>query len=145
YLHRHFTHPNDVSWSHNTRIDFRSKKSRGWRTFLVVPELDHELTVWTDRRPLFEQLTQLDNTLADIYKHLDASSKSKPQIHSVLQQVKCISHEMDQEYGVLGSLFRAGSRTTFFACQVERYFFQRFRTLRSGNHQEKGVDTCGLK
>lgn len=30
------------------------------------------------------------------------------------------SHEMDQEYGVLGSLFRAGSRTTFFASQVER-------------------------
>ncbi|XGW32840.1 hypothetical protein V3C99_017395 [Haemonchus contortus] len=99
----------------------RSKKSRGWRTFLVVPELDHELTVWTDRRPLFEKLTQLDNALADIYKHLDATSKSKPEIQGVLQQVKSISHEMDQEYGVLGSLFRAGSRTTFFACQVERY------------------------
>lgn len=28
---------------------------------------------------------------------------------------------MDQEYGVLGSLFRSGSRTTFFASQVERY------------------------
>ncbi|VDO31020.1 unnamed protein product [Haemonchus placei] len=93
----------------------RSKKSRGWRTFLVVPELDHELTVWTDRRPLFEKLTQLDNALADIYKHLDATSKSKPEIQG------SISHEMDQEYGVLGSLFRAGSRTTFFACQVERY------------------------
>lgn len=67
---------------------FRSKKSRGWRTFLVIPELDHELTVWTDRRPLFEQLNQLDNTLADIYKHLDATSRNKPQIHTVLQQVK---------------------------------------------------------
>lgn len=54
----------------------------------MIPELDHELTVWTDRRPLFEKLTQLDNTLADIYKHLDATSKSKPQIHSVLQQIK---------------------------------------------------------
>ncbi|EYC32967.1 hypothetical protein Y032_0002g536 [Ancylostoma ceylanicum] len=99
----------------------RSKKSRGWRTFLVVPELDHELTVWTDRKPLFEQLNQLDNTLADIYKHLDATSRNKPQIHTVLQQVKSLAHEMDQEYGVLGSLFRAGSRTTFFASQVERY------------------------
>ena len=28
---------------------------------------------------------------------------------------------MDHEYGVLGSLFRSGSRTTFFASQVERY------------------------
>lgn len=28
---------------------------------------------------------------------------------------------MNEEYGVLGSLFRSGSRTTFFASQVERY------------------------
>lgn len=28
---------------------------------------------------------------------------------------------MDQEYSVIGSLFRSGSRTTFFASQVERY------------------------
>uniref|UniRef100_A0A1I7SRY0 Uncharacterized protein n=2 Tax=Bursaphelenchus xylophilus TaxID=6326 RepID=A0A1I7SRY0_BURXY len=28
---------------------------------------------------------------------------------------------MDQAYGVLGPLFRSGSRTTFFATQVERY------------------------
>lgn len=28
---------------------------------------------------------------------------------------------MDEEYGVIGSLFRSGSRTTFFASQVERY------------------------
>ncbi|XP_033121168.1 cytosolic purine 5'-nucleotidase-like, partial [Anneissia japonica] len=28
----------------------RSKKERGWRTFLVVPELSQELHVWTDKR-----------------------------------------------------------------------------------------------
>jgi 5'-nucleotidase len=28
---------------------------------------------------------------------------------------------MDQEYGVIGSLFRSGGRTTFFATQVERF------------------------
>ena len=28
---------------------------------------------------------------------------------------------MDHEYGIFGSLFRSGSRTTFFANQVERY------------------------
>jgi 5'-nucleotidase len=28
---------------------------------------------------------------------------------------------MDQEYGVIGSLFRSGPRPTFFATQVERY------------------------
>lgn len=37
---------------------------------------------------------------------------------SFLQKV---THEMDQAYGCLGSLFRSGTRTTFFATQVERY------------------------
>uniref|UniRef100_A0A915PMU4 5'-nucleotidase n=1 Tax=Setaria digitata TaxID=48799 RepID=A0A915PMU4_9BILA len=94
----------------------RSKKARGWRTFLVVPELAHELTVWTERRPLFEKLTLLDSELADVYKNLDSNSKEKPSITHIL-----LKHEMDNEYGMLGSVFRSGSRTTFFASQVERY------------------------
>ncbi|EYC32971.1 hypothetical protein Y032_0002g536 [Ancylostoma ceylanicum] len=40
---------------------------------------------------------------------------------SLSVELQSLAHEMDQEYGVLGSLFRAGSRTTFFASQVERY------------------------
>ena len=99
----------------------RSKKTRGWRTFLVVPELNHELNVWTDRRPLFEKLQQLDALMASLYKNLDVNAKDKPEIANVLASVRSVSAEMDQEYGVLGSLFRSGPRTTFFASQVERY------------------------
>lgn len=33
---------------------------------------------------------------------------------------KCI-HEMDMSYGLLGSLFRTGSRQTHFASQASRY------------------------
>lgn len=46
----------------------KSKKIRGWRTFLVVPELVQELHVWTDRCNLFEELQKLDVTLGDLYK-----------------------------------------------------------------------------
>lgn len=46
----------------------KSKKIRGWRTFLVVPELHEELHVWTDRCQLFYELQQLDIKLGDIYK-----------------------------------------------------------------------------
>ncbi|KAK0397183.1 hypothetical protein QR680_002022 [Steinernema hermaphroditum] len=99
----------------------RSKKARGWKTFLVVPELDHELTVWTDRRPLFEQLRELDTLMANIYRNLDGNTRDKPKIDDILKNIKGVTHEMDQEYGVMGSLFRSGSRTTFFASQVERY------------------------
>lgn len=34
-----------------------------------------------------------------------------------------LTHEMDNEYGMLGSLFRSGSRTTFFASQVRDKFY----------------------
>lgn len=99
----------------------RSKKTRGWRTFLVVPELERELIVWTDRRPLFEKLKELDSLMADIYRNLDGTTRDKPKINDVLDSIRSVTYEMDQEYGVIGSLFRSGSRTTFFASQVERY------------------------
>ena len=46
----------------------KSKKKRGWRTFLVVPELHDELHVWTDKCQLFYELQQLDVKLGEIYK-----------------------------------------------------------------------------
>lgn len=46
----------------------RSKKQRGWRTFLVVPELSTELHVWTDQSDLFNKIKSLEHTLSQIYK-----------------------------------------------------------------------------
>lgn len=99
----------------------KSKKVRGWRTFLVVPELVQELHVWTDECQLFNQLQQLDVTLGDIYKNLDSSAKEKPDISQVRNKIREVTHKMDLAYGMLGSLFRSGSRQTFFSSQVVRY------------------------
>ncbi|CAD5215734.1 unnamed protein product [Bursaphelenchus okinawaensis] len=99
----------------------RSKKTRGWKTFLVVPELQHELTVWTGKRTLFERLGDLEVALANLYKDLDSKTKQKPEITDIIGDIRNVTYEMDQEYGIIGSLFRSGSRTTFFATQVERY------------------------
>ena len=46
----------------------KSKKIRGWRTFLIVPEMVRELHVWTDKNPLFAKLQSLDVMLGDLYK-----------------------------------------------------------------------------
>lgn len=46
----------------------KSKKIRGWRTFLIVPELVQELHVWTDKCQLFAELQNLDAMLGDMYK-----------------------------------------------------------------------------
>jgi len=99
----------------------KCKKMRGWRTFLIIPELNHELHVWTDRCHLFSRLQNLDVVLGDAYKYLDSSSKDKPDVTRIRHAIRDVVHELDMSYGILGSLFRSGSRLTFFASQVMRY------------------------
>lgn len=99
----------------------KSKKIRGWRTFLIVPELVQELHVWTDKCQLFAELQQLDVMLGDMYKNLDSSTKEKPDISKLRMSIRDVTHKMDLAYGMMGSLFRSGSRQTFFSSQVVRY------------------------
>uniref|UniRef100_A0A3B3RAY8 Cytosolic purine 5'-nucleotidase n=1 Tax=Paramormyrops kingsleyae TaxID=1676925 RepID=A0A3B3RAY8_9TELE len=99
----------------------KSKKRQGWRTFLVIPELAQELHVWTDKSTLFEELQGLDIFLAELYKNLDSSSNERPDISSLQRRMKRVTHDMDMCYGMMGSLFRSGSRQTLFASQVMRY------------------------
>ncbi|XP_072027120.1 cytosolic purine 5'-nucleotidase-like isoform X2 [Amphiura filiformis] len=99
----------------------KSKKERGWRTFLVVPEVAQDLLVWTEKQSLFEKLEDLDAALADKYKYLDSSTDVIPDISKVRKAIQQVTHEMDMCHGKLGSLFRSGSRQTFFASQVLRY------------------------
>uniref|UniRef100_A0A669DFM5 5'-nucleotidase, cytosolic IIb n=1 Tax=Oreochromis niloticus TaxID=8128 RepID=A0A669DFM5_ORENI len=99
----------------------KSKKRQGWRTFLVIPELAQELHVWTDKSSLFEELQGLDVFLAELYKHLDSSSNERPDISTIQRRIKKVTHDMDMCYGMMGSLFRSGSRQTLFASQVMRY------------------------
>ena len=58
------------------------------------------------------------------FSNLDSSAKEKPDISSVRNAMQEVIHEMDMSYGLLGSLFRSGSRQTFFSSQVVRYFRQ---------------------
>ncbi|XP_056005625.1 cytosolic purine 5'-nucleotidase-like [Ostrea edulis] len=99
----------------------RSKKQRGWRTFLVVPELSTELHVWTDQSDLFNKIKSLEHTLSQIYKNLDSSNMEKPDISKIQRAMMDTVHELDLSYGMLGSLFRSGSRLTFFSSQVQRF------------------------
>ncbi|RXM27400.1 Cytosolic purine 5'-nucleotidase [Acipenser ruthenus] len=70
---------------------------------------------------LFEELQSLDIFLAELYKHLDSSSNERPDISSIQRRIKKVTHDMDMCYGMMGSLFRSGSRQTLFANQVMRY------------------------
>uniref|UniRef100_A0A1A9WVU3 Cytosolic purine 5'-nucleotidase n=1 Tax=Glossina brevipalpis TaxID=37001 RepID=A0A1A9WVU3_9MUSC len=99
----------------------KSKKIRGWRTFLVIPELVQELYVWTDKCQFFNDLQELHNNLGDVFKNLDSSAKEKPDISNIRDSIREVTHKMDMAYGMMGSLFRSGSRQTFFSSQVVRY------------------------
>ena len=54
-------------------------------------------------------------------RNLDSSAKEKPDITQVRACIRSVTHDMDMAYGFLGSLFRSGSRQTFFSSQVVRY------------------------
>ena len=54
------------------------------------------------------------------FSNLDSSAKEKPDISAVRNAMQEVIHEMDMSYGLLGSLFRSGSRQTFFSSQVVR-------------------------
>lgn len=99
----------------------KSKKIRGWRTFLIIPELMQEVRVWTEKCDLFEEVTTLEANLSDIYKFLDSSTVEAPDITKIQHSLRDVAYKLDMSYGMLGSLFRSGSRQTFFASQVTRY------------------------
>lgn len=51
-------------------------------------------------------------------RNLDSSAKEKPDISKVRTSIRDVTHKMDLSYGMMGSLFRSGSRQTFFSSQV---------------------------
>lgn len=51
-------------------------------------------------------------------RDLDSSTKEKPDISKLRTSIRDVTHQMDLAYGMLGSLFRSGSRQTFFSSQV---------------------------
>ncbi|XP_061911054.1 5'-nucleotidase, cytosolic II, like 1 isoform X2 [Entelurus aequoreus] len=99
----------------------KSKKRQGWKTFLVIPELTKELSVWEEKKNFFEELKGLDVFLADLYKHLDSSGRTAHDIPNIQSKLKMLTLRMDMSYCQMGSVLRSGSRQTLFASQLIRY------------------------
>ncbi|MCP9262064.1 Intraflagellar transport protein 56 [Dirofilaria immitis] len=97
----------------------------GWRTFLVIPELVKEISIWSQRHDLFEKVVEMTKQIEAMYNQIDVVSlqstiqEGNTQIR--VKQARESTQEMDNYYSKMGSLFRSGSRTTFFASQVERF------------------------
>ena len=86
----------------------KSKKMVGWRTFLVVPELNEEMYVWKTEQMCYQELERLDEELRACYRYLDMESQEEPSIGGIKSGIRCVVQKLDKAYGTLGSLFRCG-------------------------------------
>ncbi|VDN02069.1 unnamed protein product [Thelazia callipaeda] len=98
----------------------KSKKTKGWRTFLVVPELEKEISIWSQEHELFINMMELTKKVEEMYNEIEIMSVESG-IQEGNNQIREKTQEMDNCYSKMGSLFRSGPRTTFFASQVGRF------------------------
>ncbi|KAN0053363.1 hypothetical protein ACTA71_009813 [Dictyostelium dimigraforme] len=100
----------------------KSKKTHGWRNLLVVPELQHELEVMNQQKDTTIHLMNLEFIRAEIYRGLDSESTTPPDIEVLHQHLKATNDKLNFAYNkYFGSLFKNGSKSTFFSMQVQRY------------------------
>jgi hypothetical protein len=123
----------------------RSKKTLGWRTMLIVPEMDHELEVLEETREegvldelkqLRERRDELDHQLQKIAFEEKRAKKKAKKTAEEMQLVKQLEKDFEtarlehrkktKEYHerfhwVWGALMKSGYQNSRFAHQVERY------------------------
>lgn len=100
----------------------KSKKVHGWRNLVVVPELDHELKVWGKNQAKYNHLINLEFIRAELFRDLDSTDVQPPDLTVLRKHIKQTNEEVNKAYNEhFGSLFRSGSKPSFFAMQVQRY------------------------
>ena len=64
----------------------KSKKQKAWRTMLIVPELNHELKVFHNKRDLFNTLESLDTSISQLLRSFDMTASQGPEVISKIKQ-----------------------------------------------------------
>lgn len=101
-----------------------SKKRRGWRTMLIVPELEREIKIWStpETQALYSRLFALQSAKAMIYRDMDSNTLTPPDISQLRKAISATVARKDALYNRhFGSLFHSGLKTSFFSQQVLRY------------------------
>ena len=114
----------------------RSKRTLGWRTCLVIPELDTELQVTLEEANLSNELIQLRRLQYDLDEYMDILRQKEIlgiDIGDALNQAQTKAVELKESVYILnekynkkfnknwGQLFKAGHRESRFAKQVTDY------------------------
>jgi len=85
----------------------RCRKQCEWRTVLIVPELEHELEVRRRQPVLLDQLETVESLL--VQSGMETETKSR---------LWSIVNRLNREFTHTGSLFRSGTRLSYFGSQV---------------------------
>ncbi|KAJ8762255.1 hypothetical protein K2173_007411 [Erythroxylum novogranatense] len=121
----------------------RSKKVLGWRTMLVIPELEREVQLlWElrDTRKCLRSLRDDRDQIEDCLHHLnrslkfdDLNAEQKQEKHEAMRELECkkdkvrSAHRRAQQechqkfHKVWGQLMKTGYQNSRFAHQVERF------------------------
>jgi len=120
----------------------RSKRTLGWRTAMIVPELEHEMTVYRQQIPLEKEVAELrslrdelssygDNLRSEL--NLSTNEAKKEEILEKLEmivhddkKIKEITAKMNYDYHmafhpVWGQMFKAGYQDSRFAFYITNY------------------------
>ncbi|EME26349.1 5' nucleotidase family protein [Galdieria sulphuraria] len=99
-----------------------SKKSHQWRSLLVIRELNDEITSFVQTKDMRDKLHNLEWIRAEIYRGLDSDSSVPPDAKDLRQHISQTRLALDASYNVFfGSLFRTGTRPSYFSWQMQRY------------------------
>jgi 5'-nucleotidase len=122
--HTETTSPNSVLYvgDHIFADIIVSKKAQGWRNLLVIRELEEELRSWKDNQEKYNKLLTLEWVRAEIFRGLDSQSTEPPDLSHLRKHTREATAELDKSFNKsFGSLFRSGSKQSFFSMQVQRY------------------------
>ena len=117
----------------------RSKRTLGWRSAFIMPELEEEMRVFSEMLPLNRQITSLRNLRDELGVYADQIRQSNPQnlsieeIQSTLTKIETEEQQLKQKlqeltadwhaafHPVWGAMFNAGYQDSRFAFYVSNY------------------------
>lgn len=91
-----------------------SKQIGGWRTLLIVPELDRELEIWHQHQDKLMEMRKNFIIEEDAYRDPVLAKKR-------LARVTELTEDMEATYGSMGSTLRCGWRHTHYGGKIRRY------------------------
>jgi len=109
----------------------KTKRTIGWRTCLIVPELEHELTVLAERAELREEMRILRDEqmaleeevdCAMLQNRLESAKEAEEELDETTATLKAKLNEFHGSFHhVWGQMFGAGYQDSLFARQIAAY------------------------